>query len=123
MGVDYVGQEKAIEILREMPKEAKEYLFHHTGNALCAVMLELWRLRAEIEAGVVLRLKRVDRAMEATQHVMEDLRRIESPLPSFEELRARAAITECDEHPAVCECLYHENLRAAEATHEHGEAA
>jgi hypothetical protein len=22
--------------------------------------------------------------------------------------------SECDEHPAVCDCLYHENLRAAQ---------
>jgi hypothetical protein len=38
MGADYPGQEKAIEQLRCLSKEAKEYLNHHICNAVTAIL-------------------------------------------------------------------------------------
>lgn len=60
MGADYPGQEKAIEELSALSREAKEFLNHHIGNSLNVVIVG-------IEHG------RLDAAKKAAWHIVEDL--------------------------------------------------
>lgn len=39
MGISYEGEEKAIEEIRQLSTEAKQYISHHIRNSLCAVIL------------------------------------------------------------------------------------
>ncbi|MEW6485775.1 MAG: hypothetical protein AB1423_14375 [Pseudomonadota bacterium] len=63
MGIDYAGQEKAIEEIRNLSQEAKEFLSHHLRNALNGIT-------GGIEVG------RLDIAKESAMHMVEDLERI-----------------------------------------------
>lgn len=74
MGAYYDGQDRAIDELKQNSTAAKEYLYHHLGNSLNVVTCALWLLRRDIEAGRVPDMKRVDQALEATNHAMADVR-------------------------------------------------
>jgi hypothetical protein len=63
MGADYPGQERAIEILRALPPECREFLGHHINNALSSVI-----------GGI--RTKQYDLAEKAAWHINEDLKLI-----------------------------------------------
>jgi len=61
VGADYVGQEKAIEELSALSAEAKEFLNHHIGNSLAAVI-----------GGI--QIQNLAIAKEAAWHIVDDLR-------------------------------------------------
>lgn len=63
MGNYYPGQEKAIEEIQALSREAKDFLSHHFRNALNGVT-------GGIEIG------RMDIAMQSAHHIVEDLERI-----------------------------------------------
>lgn len=63
MGADYEGQERAIEILRELPAECREFLGHHINNSLSVVICGL-------QTG------QLDKAEEAAWHISADLKLI-----------------------------------------------
>lgn len=60
MGNDYQGQEKAIEDLSALSPEAKEFLNHHLGNSLGAIIMAL-------------RVGNIEIAEEAAWHIVKDL--------------------------------------------------
>lgn len=39
MGADYLYQEKAIEEIKQLSTEAKQYISHHIRNSLCIILL------------------------------------------------------------------------------------
>jgi hypothetical protein len=63
MGNDYFGQDKAIEELRGLSQEAKEYLGHHIRNGLFCIA-------GNIEIG------KLQEAKDAVYHMEKDLARI-----------------------------------------------
>ena len=63
MGADYEGQEKAIAILRALPREAKQFLGHHINNSLSGII-----------GGM--RTGQYDLAEKAAWHINEDLKKI-----------------------------------------------
>jgi hypothetical protein len=75
MGADYEGQEKALAILRALPREAKEYIAHHVRNCLAGAVgnIDLIR-RAGLDDEVS---RRLDVADECLAHAVEDLKKIE----------------------------------------------
>lgn len=60
MGNDYQGQEKAIEELNALSPEAKEFLCHHIGNSLGAII-----------GGI--KINNLKLAEEAAWHIVSDL--------------------------------------------------
>ena len=63
MGVDYQGDEKAIEELQKLSTEAKKYLSHHLRNSLAAIVFGA-------EKGELIKIKR------AAWHIVKDLKKI-----------------------------------------------
>jgi hypothetical protein len=64
MGANYAGEEKAIEELRALSPEAKEFLSHHLRNSLTAII-------AGIESG------KLEVAKQEAWHIIDDLIRID----------------------------------------------
>jgi hypothetical protein len=63
-------------MLRAMPEEAKEYLYHHLGNSLSVVTNALWLMERALEAGTLTERDYIEMAMNAAQHAMDDVRKI-----------------------------------------------
>ncbi len=63
MGADYPGQEKAIEELKNLSREAREFLGHHIRNPLTVII-----------GGV--KIGHYSEVEEAAWHIVEDLEKI-----------------------------------------------
>lgn len=63
MGADYKGQEQAIEELKAMSPEAREFLSHHLRNSLTGIITGIETNQLEI-------------AKEQAWHIIDDLIRI-----------------------------------------------